>query len=254
MIKKIALHGLRVLNTRPEGQNLALNQSITEAGGEAIPCPTIEIVPIPSAVWLTQLPPLASVRYAIFTSINAVECFFNALKKQNLEWPNGILVIAIGKSTAKTLEHHKIKAHFSPKMANSEHLLALPTLQQINQQNVLLIKGEGGRTLIPETLNARGANLITLNVYRRTLPQLNKNELARLWQNDAIDIILLTSQEAMHNLFVLLGQQARTWLQQKPCLVISSRLGEAASTMGIKNITVCQPDSVMEALYRFSQG
>ena len=35
------LNGLRILNTRPYGQNAALSQAIADAGGVAIECPFV---------------------------------------------------------------------------------------------------------------------------------------------------------------------------------------------------------------------
>lgn len=269
MIKKLSLGGLRVLNTRPEDQGQALNQAIQNAGGHAISCPTIAIIPIPATNWLPLLPPLLTIQYAIFTSVNAVSCFFDGLeshailtanelqqrpkfsREEYIHWPKQIKIIAIGKTTAETLESRNITVHFVPKKSDSEHLLALPALKHIEKHKLLLIKGEGGRGLIPETLTARGANLTIINVYRRTIPELNHNELARLWQNDAIDIIVFTSQESMQNLFVLLGAEAKSWLQQKTCLVISPRLAAAASLMGIKNCIICQPDNLIDILHQY---
>ena len=250
MIHKRGLHGLRVLNTRPETQGRALNQAIQRAGGQAIHCPTIAISPIPATSWLPALPSLLSVRYAIFTSVNAVHCFFDALKHNALNWPSQITVIAIGESSANALESRHIAVHFIPARADSEHLLAFPALQKIKNDNVLLIKGEGGRSLIPETLAARGANLVSLEVYQRSIPKLNQEELAHLWQNDTIDIIVFTSQEAMRNLFILFGEEASQWLQQKPCLVLSQRLAQEAAILGIKNSTVFQPDTLLDALHQ----
>ena len=62
---------------------------------------------------------------------------------------------------------------------------------------------------------------------------------------------MFTSQEAMQNLFVLLGEEAHAWLQQKPCVVISSRLAQAALTLGIKNSIVCKPDTLLDALHQY---
>ena len=253
MMTQFDLNGLRVLNTRPEAQGQALNQAIKDAGGEAISCPALTILPTPSASWLPALPPLLTIQYAIFTSVNAVHCFCDGLElisKLATNWPNPITVIAIGKTTAQALEKRNIAVQFIPTEADSEHLLALPVLQHIKNHTVLLIKGSGGRSLIPETLTARGANLISLDVYRRTIPELNHDELTRLWQNDAIDIIVFTSQEAMRNLFVLFGAQAQEWLQQKPCLVISPRLAQEAAIMGMKNSIVCQQDTLLAALHQ----
>ena len=252
IIKKVTLQGLRILNTRPEAQAHELTQAIIDAGGQAIAFPTIAIIPIPTATWLADLPPLDTVNQAIFTSSNAVDCFFAGLTKQQ-PWPEKIRVIAIGHATAQALKQHHIPVHFIPHHANSESLLELDSLQQLNQQTLLLIKGEGGRTLIPEVLATRGTNIFLINVYRRILPQFNPIELTQLWQNDAIDMIVFTSQEAMQNCFDLFGKQARVWLQQKPCVVISPRLAQAAALLGIKNILIATPETILTTIASLSR-
>ena len=245
--KEINLQGLRILNTRPEAQAHELNQAIIDAGGEAIAFPTIAIEPIPTASWLTDLPSLDTVSQVIFTSSNAVHCFFAGLTKQR-PWPEKIRVVAIGHATAQALEQHHIPVHFIPHHANSESLLELDSLQELNQEALFLIKGEGGRTLIPEVLATRGAIVSVINVYRRILPQFNPIELTQLWQNDAIDMIVFTSQEAMQNCFDLFGEQARAWLQKKPCVVISPRLAEAARLLGMKNIITATPETILTTI------
>ena len=133
MLKKqrLNLNGLRVLNTRPQPQGQALNQAINEAGGQAISCPALTICAIPPTFWLPSLPPLSTIKQVIFTSVNAVNCFFDGLKKQSIDWPKSIIVIAIGPSTAKALTQYRIPVHSTPSISDSEHLLVLPPLQQI---------------------------------------------------------------------------------------------------------------------------
>ena len=252
MSKHIDLQGLRVLNTRPASQAKALNQAIQAAKGRAISCPMLAIEPLALSAWIETLPPLSTVSQAIFTSSNAVHCFFTALTQRAIAWPKAITVIAIGKATATALQTHGITPDAIPLKADSEHLLALPSLQHPADQTLLLIKGVAGRPLIADTLTARGGNLLAVSVYRRTLPTLEQSTLSRLWQTDAADIIVFTSEEAIHNCFVLFGKEAHTWLQEKPCLVISQRLAESAAKFGIKDIRVCEPDTLMTALQQFS--
>ena len=79
------LHGLRILNTRPAGQNQQLSEAISQAGGQSIDLPTLAIKPC--ANWLNKLPDLASLDIAIFASSNGVRFFFSTLKRHHLSWP-----------------------------------------------------------------------------------------------------------------------------------------------------------------------
>lgn len=248
-----SLHNLRVLNTRPLGQEKELSRAIIDAGGIAIECPALKIEAT-NQQWLSSLPDLVKAEYAIFISANAVEHCFTALEQQKIGWPETVKVIAVGQGTASALRKYGISVYLIPSHANSEHLLALAELQTVCKKNILLFKGEGGRPLIRETLKSRGAKIYSVNVYKRVKPELNQQHLYSLWHNDAVDIILFTSQQAMHNIFALFGEGAHAWLCNKPCLVISDRLAKSASLLGIRTILVSSPETILSTLHQYNQG
>ncbi len=245
------MNGLRVLNTRPLHQAAALDQAIRAAGGLSINFPALTIQATPSD-WLADMPSLVNVNQAIFISANAVNFYFDALKQAGITWPLSIRITAVGCATAAALSKLGILPHHIPSIADSEHLLKLRTLQTIHDQTILLIKGIGGRPLIAETLVFRGASLISLCVYRSDFPDIKQEYINSLWQDDAVDIILFTSTQAMHNFFSLFSEEGRCWIRKTPCLVISERLAETASTLGINKIIRCQHDTVLEALKDFT--
>lgn len=247
------LKGLRILNTRPEKQAQELSQQITAAGGVAIACPTLEIKATPDN-WVKLLPDLNHIHHAIFISANAVYHCFKQLELQNINWPPRIKTIAIGRASEKALKTLNIQVNAIPDVPDSEHLLSLDTLQQIKNQSVLLFKGEGGRELIEQGLLLRGANVITLNVYKREMPQISHQFINSIWRDNLVDIILLTSEQSIHNLFKMFHKEAHYWLQEKPCLVISERLAKSASSFGMKKIIISHPDRMMNTLLDYYQG
>ncbi len=247
------LNGLRVLNTRPKNQAQALTKSITDAGGIAIECPTIEIKASNSS-WVRSLPDLCNVNQAIFVSANAVHHCFTQLRLNHIHWPSQIHVIAIGQGTAKALHESNIQVNDLPDAPDSEHLLSLNMLQQLRNQTVLLFKGAGGRELIEEGLLKREAKVHTFNVYKRSLPQIRYQFINSLWRDDLVDIILLTSEQSIRNLFRMFDAEAHDWLQKKPCLVISERLAKSASLLGMKKIIISHPDRMMNTLLDYNQG
>ncbi|MBL7480640.1 uroporphyrinogen-III synthase [Legionella bononiensis] len=248
-----SLHGLRVLNTRPQKQAYALNSAITEAGGIAIACPTLEIVES-EVPWINSLPNLKNVSQAIFISANAVHYCFTQLFRHNIAWPKHINVIAIGKGSAKELSKFHIEINDIPDVPDSEHLLALHCLQQLKNQTVLLFKGEGGRPLIEQTLIEKGANLCSLAVYKRVMPEVHHQLINSLWREDLVDIILLTSEQSMHNLFKMFCKEAHDWLKNKPAIVLSERLANSAALSGITKIIISHPDRMMSTLFDYYQG
>lgn len=242
-----SLQGLRILNTRPKKQGQKLADLITKAGGISIDCPSIEIQASPYD-WMDTLPDLYSVDQAIFISANAVDYFFQQFQSQAKIWPEQINVIAIGDASAQALNAYGISAHHIPAMADSEHLLALPCLQSLNEQSILLVKGEGGRPLIEQELLKKKAQVLALPVYQRILPTLPLGFTHSLWRDDAVDIILLTSEQSMHHLFALFSPDAHAWLRSKPCFVISERLAHIATSLGINKVRVSPPDSIINSL------
>ena len=253
MDSKYSLNGLRILNTRPLPQGKQLSQSIADAGGVSIEFPTIAIEPTTDN-WLSAMPDLTKVSLAIFISPNAVGYFFSRLKQQQIAWQQTLKVIAVGNGSAAALAALHIRVDYIPAIADSEHLLQLNVLQQINNQQVLLIKGEGGRPLVGETLLARGAQLSSLAVYRRVIPTIAQEYSNSLWHDDGVDIILFTSQQAMHNLFALFGDNARAWLCSKPCIVISKRLAKEAFSLGITTVLISRHDTLLSSLIYYNQG
>ncbi len=241
------LQGLCLLNTRPKHQAQKLSLDIKKAGGRVVECPLLEIQAGDSS-WTNLLPPLALVHMAIFISANAVDCCFKQLRQQNISWPNHIHVIAIGQATAKALQAYDITVHEIPVKSDSEDLVKLPSLSEIGNKNVLLFKGLGGRTVIEGHLKSKQAHLICLEVYQRVLPQVNQQFIQSIWLNDLVDIILITSKQSLENLFKLFGKDALSWLQSKPCLVISERIAKSASLLGMRHIIISSPNNILNTL------
>ncbi len=72
--------------------------------------------------------------------------------------------------------------------------------------------------------------------------------ITTIWYDDAVDIILLTSEQSLNHLFKLFDVQAHQWLLSKVYLVISNRIAQAARNMGIKKIILSHPKHIVTAL------
>lgn len=240
------LQGLRILNTRPKDQAAELSSKIRAAGGMVIESPALEIIPTDDS-WHQRLTALPTVDSAIFISKNAVLFAFNTLKKHQIHWPDTITTIPIGKGTAKTLETLGITVADIPASQDSESLIQLSCFQRV-PQNILLFKGMGGRDVIERQLSDRGHRMTSIAVYRRRIPSFRPDFIKSIWQENQVDIILLTSAQSLLNLFVMFGSEGKAWLQTKTWLTISPRLAKTAQDAGIKNIIVASPDTIIESL------
>lgn len=242
-----SLNGLRILNTRPLDQGMALTKKIESAQGKVITLPVLEISPTPPC-WLERCVPLEQADLSIFISANAVKYCFLILQEKQVNWPNSTQVIAVGEATRNLLLAQGIASVICPAEPNSEALLELPQLQDCRQRTIYLFKGQGGRPLLEETLQARGAHLINVVTYQRQLPQTDSEFVRSIWQNDAVDIILITSIEGLENLLTLFPVNTHEWLKTKLFYVISSRIATFAKAKGITNLLTGTMEKLVETI------
>ena len=220
---------------------------INIAGGISLELATVAIQAT-ELTWLSDFQSLENIQQIIFISKNAVRHFFAGLKSCKLTLPDNIKITCIGTATEDLLKKFGYAADFIPEPATSEGLLKLTNFQDVDAESIVLVKGIGGRTTINDELLKRGANLVALNVYERIIPAFDKKLVNSIWQEDFVDIIIFTSRQAMLNTFSIFGEDAKAWLQAKPCLVISSRLEAAAHELGIKKIISASYNTIVEAL------
>ncbi|HHS99787.1 MAG TPA: uroporphyrinogen-III synthase [Thiomicrospira sp.] len=183
-----------LLNTRPSHQANVLNELVLQQGGQSINCPTMQIEWLD---WtLTLFKNTTSFDKTIFVSANAVSGF-DRLRKNHTDCFdsafNQTQYYAIGQATKKKgLELGFNIETLSVQKFDSEHFLAHPQMQRVYGQNIALIKGVNGRTLIEETLSQRGANVVTLDVYKRSSMPFCIQEWQRFLESTN-PVLLITS-------------------------------------------------------------
>jgi uroporphyrinogen-III synthase len=253
------LAGLRVVITRPTGQAAELQSRLKQAGAGPLLFPLLAITASQQPDNLKKaLSDLTDGDLLIFISPNAVRY---GLAQLNEPLPTGLLLGCVGRGTARTLERAIGR---EPQLLphegyDSEALLALPWLQpeRIKDRKVLIVRGEGGREHLAESLRARGAQVEYAEVYRRSMPNNDPENLLGPLRRNEIDIISVTSSEALDNL-IEFGKNQLEALQQTPLVVFHQRIAEAARQRGFNGpILVCeQPgdEGLLETLRRWRQG
>ncbi len=216
-----------IVVTRPAHQAGPLCRLIEAQGGTAINFPSMEIEtshqPQPFLQRLEQFD------IAIFISANAVEY---AALHMPAALPPQLIVAAVGKQTATLLQQQYQRPILAPTAgADSEALLALPELQQVEGSRVLIVRGEGGRELLAEALSQRGASVEYAEVYRRVRP---KRDLGALQNHGPIDLITATSNASLQNLYDMASAPQRRWLLQLPLVVIGQRCAALAQQLGFQ--------------------
>lgn len=223
-----------VLVTRPSDQAEPLCRLINEAGGHAIRFPVIQICPLLDAgTRAVATQQLSASDIVIFISTNAVR-FGIKLIQSNVLSPSK-QVIAIGRATASALRQAGVSVDMIPgDHFSSEALLDMLPVQNVMGKKIILFKGEGGRELLIDALTERGAEVYDLPVYRRELPGTINDTVLPLWSRGGIDGVIITSREGLDNLFTLMGDKGRNYIQQTPMVVMSERIRQACGEYQIQ--------------------
>ncbi len=227
------LTGLRILVTRPRDQARNLCRLIEEAGGQALAIPALEIRaiadPEPARALVDRL---EEFDLAVFISANAVEHGHRLVSARG-GWPARLKLAVVGKRSAEALVRHGLYADICPTQAyNSEALLAEEEMWQVAGKKIIIFRGEGGRELLARTLKERGASVYYAEVYRRVIPEDSSAQLNRLLREGGADIMVVSSNEGMQNLYEITAEENRDRLLRTPMVVMSHRNAMFACKLG----------------------
>lgn len=241
---------LRVIVTRPAAQAADWVRRLGAAQIDAVALPLIGVAPAldPTAVeaaWAT----LATQRLVVFVSPNAVEHFF-ALRPAGACWPAAVLAGSPGPGTTRTLLDLGVPGDQTvAPAADAEQFDSEALWQQLAAQDwqaapVLIVRGDGGRDWLADTLRGRGAHVAHVAAYRREAPVFDAAQralLAASLHEPASHLWYFSSSEAIDHLERLcVSFEAPRWAEAR-ALATHPRIAERARQLGIARVTECRP-------------
>lgn len=234
--------------TRPAHQAAHLCDLISAAGGMPVLLPVMAIAEVedlgPARALVARL---KEFDIAVFVSANAVEKGMALIGDQG-DLPSHLKLAAVGQRTAEALLRHGGRIDIqAPPPYNSESLLATPELQAVTGKRIVIFRGKGGRELLAETLQQRGAAVAYAEVYRRVKPDGKLADM--LSQTGEIDIVVVTSQDGLRNLVDMsVMEDCREWLLNTQLAVISASVAQLAGDLGFKHPALMAEQATDEAL------
>ena len=239
---------MRVLVTRPASQAADWVARLVEAGIDAVALPLICIAPAADAAAVsTAWAALPATRLAVFVSPNAAEQFMAACPP-GAQWPARVQAGSIGPGTTQALLRLGVPAAQIVEPAadasqfDSEALWQQLAFADWHDAKVLIVRGDGGREWLADTLRGRGAQVSLLAAYRRSAPQLDAPAQALLQAALGAPrghLWLFSSSEAIDNLAALAGSAA-DWSQAR-ALASHPRIAARAQQLGSIQVTLTQP-------------
>ncbi len=235
----LPLAGRSIVVTRPAQLADGLIRLIRAAGGNPILFPVLEIRDVADPGALNALiARLDKFDLAIFISPNAAEKAMQLITARRA-LPAKLAVAAIGGGGVRILERYGVTGVIAPVgRYDSEALLEQPALAKVKGKRVAIFRGEGGRELLGDTLEARGALVEYAECYRRSKPDSDPALLLAAWAGNALDAITATSSESVRNLYDMVGTPGRDRLGRTPLFMPHPRIAETARGLGLSRLVV----------------
>jgi uroporphyrinogen-III synthase len=227
-----------ILVTRPEGQADRLIAALERSGYHCLHRPLIAICPTAEHSEHARLARARMLDLDLYQHVIAISA--NAARS-GLEWldalwpqpPLGLQWYGVGPASTEPLQQYGLEAHCPVSRYDSEGLLALPALQQVAEQRILIWRGVGGRETLATALQARGASVDYAELYERQPIQYSSNEWdmalsTRPW-------LLLSSGQALD---IIEGQVPALANRIAGLILPSERIAEQARAKGYDPVLV----------------
>lgn len=185
----------------------------------------------------------------IFVSVAAVN-FANQIHPisawVNSKTTNRTRIFAVGQATKMALESCSVNQVIYPTLQNSEGLLELAELNTVNNKNIIIVRGNGGREHLKDVLKQRGAQVNYIESYQRLWQTVNNN-VVKQWHDTQINAIVITSNALLQRIVDIISAFIDTltseeklifesWYNACCWVVASERIANNAKALGLYNI------------------
>lgn len=223
----LPLFNKRVGITRPKKQNQSLAKAIRAIGGEPVELPSIEVKKINQGALEKAINELENYSWLIFTSVNAVEIFFDKLDEMNLDVRvlGDLKVAVVGQSTKKKLKNYGINVDLVP-VEYTGAALGKALVKKIDLgEKLLMPRSNKGKKKLVKILEEK-AIIEDLPIYDLVVPKIREEILKQ-----PLDYITFTSPSTFYNFS---SQVKRNYLENIKIISIGPITSKAIRSEGFK--------------------
>lgn len=234
----------RLLLTRPVEDCALLAQTLAQQGIVGSCMPLLAIEPLSETPEQRDtFAALQSYQAVVVVSKPAARLGLELLARHTPQPRPSLAWFTVGVATAMVLREQGLTVHCPQQGDDSEALLALPALQQLlattPSPRVLILRGEGGREFLGQSLHSQGATVDYLALYRRCLPEYPAGELMRRVRAERLNGLVVSSGQGFEHLLQLAGDDWPS-LARLPLFVPSPRVAKQASLAGAAQVVDCR--------------
>jgi len=192
----------RILITRPRAQAEEFAAALSAAGAQALFFPVIQIIPPDNFSGFDfALQNLEQYDWLVFTSVHAVEAFFQRLNVLSIQQiPPGLRVAAVGAKTARSLSEHGLWLDYVPEEYLPERMLS-GLGQNIHGKRFLLPQSNLARTVLADRIRSAGGLVSEVVAYRNLINQPDSSEMKEL--RAGVEVVTFTSPSTVQNFVVI---------------------------------------------------
>jgi uroporphyrinogen III methyltransferase/synthase len=258
------LFGRKIVVTRSREQAGELIDMLEERGAEAIPAPTIRILPPEDLAGLDRAcAEVGTFDWIVFTSANAVDFFMERLlAAADVRELKGVRICTVGASTGSRLSRYGIRVDLTPAEFRAEALVeALKAAGDVRGRRFLVPRADIARDVLVEELRGAGAEVVDVVAYRTVLASTDRDsdpDIYRMLLDREIDAVTFTSASTVRNFARILGpEQAADLLRTTVVASIGPVTAEAAQQLEIATTVMPErytiPDLVDALVEHFSR-
>jgi uroporphyrinogen III methyltransferase/synthase len=232
------LLGKTIVVTRARQQASELVNRLTELGAKCLECPTIEVVPPDDAQPLeSAIERLATYDWLVFTSVNAVNFFFDRLFAvgRDVRALHRMRTAVVGPATEKRLFDFGIKSDIVPQSYRAESVVKAFAGQDVNGKKILLPRAKKARPVLPAELAKMGAVVDDITVYETQAVDDAAHSLITKLKESAVDLVTFTSSSTVKNFYSLLPPDSlETLMKDVSIASIGPITADTARDLGFK--------------------
>ena len=190
------LFGKRILVTRARAQASEFADLLEANGAEVIQFPTIKIQSIEGV----DVPSPSEYDWVIFTSVNAVEIFYERLRENGKDARafGTSKICAVGAKTVEALNRIGIQPNFVPSNARGSAIAV--EIGDVDEKKILLPRAKIATADLPDALREKGAHVDDVHLYDTVrVPGENRKAIEAELLSGSIDFVTFTSSSTVTN-------------------------------------------------------
>jgi len=202
------LEGKKVVVTRTRSQASGLVGLLSKRGADVIEIPTIRIEePDDRIEFAAAVSDVHTYDWLVFSSPNGVERFFEAFFKayDDARCIGGVRIAAVGPATARKIREYRYAVDLIPedKYVAEGLLDTFAKRENIENQTILWVRGEGARETLSNGLTALGGIVDECIAYKTVAETEDPTGGRKRLETEGADVITFASSSAVKHFFDL---------------------------------------------------